>query len=123
MSALLYRIVFLNTCHLSSAPGPVVITPLSSFSKITITWEEPAMPNGIITDYEVSYKLTDSSQPATTIGTGVRKSLTTPDGQERGTSFTFTVRAFTSVGGGSITTITVSTLTRPRENIVCLFFN
>ena len=76
------------------------------------------MPNGIITDYEVSYKLTDSSQPAPPISTGLRTNFTTPDGQEPGTSFTFTVRAFTSVGGGNITTITVSTLTRPREKIV-----
>ena len=39
----------------SPAPGPVVITALPSFFNITITWKEPAVPNGIITHYEVYY--------------------------------------------------------------------
>ena len=74
------------------------------------------MPNGIITDYEVSFWRTDSPDSAITSRTGLETSFTTPDGQEPGISFTFTVGAFTSVGGGDITIITVSTLTGPREN-------
>ena len=76
------------------------------------------MPNGIITDYEVSFWRTDSPDSATASRTGLETSFTTPDDLEPGTSFTFTVRAFTSVGPGDITTIAVSTLTRPREKIV-----
>ena len=75
------------------------------------------MPNGVITDYEVSYRPTDSSQPPTSTRTGLETSFSTPDGQELGTSFTFTVTAFTSVGAGNTTTVIVSTLSRPREKV------
>ena len=80
------------------------------------------MPNGVITDYEVSYRPADSSQPPTSTRTGLETSFTTPDGQEMGTSFTFTVTAFTSVGAGEPVTITTSTLTRPCEKVYTVFF-
>ena len=76
------------------------------------------MPNGVITDYEVSYRPTDSSQPPTSTRTGLETSFTTPDAQEMGTSFTFTVTALTSVGAGEPATIAASTLTRPCKNFI-----
>ena len=99
---------------LSPAPGPVVITSIPSLMSITITWEEPERPNGVITQYEVSFWPTES--PESIINrTGLETSFTTPDGQELGTSFTFTVTAFTSVGAGNTTTLIVSTLTKSQR--------
>ena len=73
------------------------------------------MPNGIITDYEVSYRPTDSSQPPTTTNTGLETTFTTPSDLEPGSEVIFSVMASTSVGPGEPASITVSTLTRPRE--------
>ena len=96
-------------------PGPVVIKTFPSFFKIRITWSPPERPNGIITEYEVSYEPSDSSQPLTTNNTGLETSFTTDSDLELGTEFIFTVRASTSVGFGETASLTVSTLTRPRE--------
>ena len=95
------------------APGPVMINePFPSFFKISITWSPPERPNGIITEYEVSYEPSDSSQP---LSTGLETSFTTPSNLDLGTEFIFSVRASTSVGFGETASVTVSTLTRPRE--------
>ena len=85
---------------------------LPSFFKISITWSPPERPNGIITEYEVSYEPSDSSQP---LSTGLETSFTTPSNLELGTEFIFSVRASTSVGFGEAASVAVSTLTRPRE--------
>ena len=91
------------------APGPVVIVPVPSLVQIAITWSEPAMPNGIITDYEVSYGKKNSSRlssASTSLMTNfsVRVKL--------GDEFIFIVRAFTRAGAGEPTTVLVSTLTK-----------
>ena len=99
---------------LSPAPGPVVITSIPSLTSITITWEEPERPNGVITQYEVSFWPTESPESITN-RTGLETNFTTPDGQEPGTSFTFTVTAFTSVGAGNTTTLIVPTLTQRKK--------
>ena len=101
---------------LSLIPGPVgAISSVSSFFMITITWEEPEMPNGIITNYEVVYGPSAFPQFTTEdVTTGT--TFTTPDDLERGTEYTFTVTAHTSVGPGEPTTATISTLDRPRKN-------
>ena len=97
-------------------PGPVMINgTFPSFFKIRITWSPPERPNGIITEYEVSYEPTGSSRPLATTSTGLETSFTTPSNLELGTEFIFSVRASTSVGFGETSSVTVSTLTRPRE--------
>ena len=73
------------------------------------------MPNGIITEYEVSYRPTDSSQPPITTSTGLETSFTTDSDLELGTEFIFSVTASNGAGPGEPATVTVSTLTRPRE--------
>ena len=73
------------------------------------------MPNGIITGYEVSYELTDSSQTPTTRNTGLETNFTTPSDLEPGSEVIFSVTASTSVGPGEPASITVSTLPVPRE--------
>ena len=98
------------------APGPVMmIAAFPSFFKLRITWSPPERPNGIITEYEVSYGPTGSSQPLTTTNTGLETSFTTPSNLKLGTDFIFSVRTSTSVGFGETASVTVSTLTRPRE--------
>ena len=111
----------------SPAPGPVVITSFPSFFKITITWEEPAMPNGIITHYEVYYGAKPADYPPSVVNT-TNTSFTTPGHLEPGTEMIFTVKAYTKVGGGVAATISVFTFIRPRElihfvcqGISCLF--
>ena len=74
------------------------------------------MPNGIITDYEVSYEPTDSSQPLTTMNSGLETSFIIDSDLELGIEFNISVRAFTGGGAGEIAYVVVSTLTRPREN-------
>ena len=99
------------------APGPVmIIETFPSFFKIRITWSSPERPNGIITEYDVSYEPSDSSQP---LSTGLETSFTTPSNLDLGTEFIFTVRAFTKVGFGETASVTVSTLIRPREEKCC----
>ena len=93
----------------------MVIETFPSFFKIRITWSPPERPNGRITEYEVSYGPTDSSQPLTTASTGLETSFTTDSDLEQGTEITFTVTASTSVGPGVPESVTVSTLTIPRE--------
>ena len=95
-----------------SVPGPVSnISSVSSFFMITITWEVPEMPNGIITGFEVVYGLAASPQSSRTENvTANTRSFTTPDDLERGTEYTFTVTARTSVGLGNSTSINVFTL-------------
>ena len=75
------------------------------------------MPNGFITEYEVSYNSTDSSQPLTRLSTGLETSFTTNSDLEMGTEFIFSVRASTQVGAGETASVVVSTLTRPRKDI------
>ena len=97
----------------SPVPGPVVITSFPSFFNITITWEEPAMPNGIITHYEVYYGR-PAGYPPSVVNT-TNTNFTTPDHLEAGTEMIFTVKAYTKVGRGIAATISVFTFIRPCE--------
>ena len=63
----------------------------------------------------MSYEPTDSSQPLTTIGTGLETSFTTDSDLKMGTEFIFSVTASTKVGAGETASVVVSTLTRPRK--------
>ena len=72
------------------------------------------MPNGIIIAYEVSYMPTDSSQPITRLNTtDLDTSFTAEANANVGTEFIFSVKAYTQVGPGNTTLVTV--LTIPRE--------
>ena len=89
---------------------------IPSFFKITITWKEPAVPNGVIIAYEVSYRPTDSSQPVTRLNTtDLATSYTTQSDLEVETEYIFSVRTYTQVGPGNTTSVTSSTLNKPRK--------
>ena len=82
----------------------------NSLSQIIISWTPPLRPNGVIIAYEVSYRPTDSSDPETRLNTtDLETSFTTQSDLEEGTEFIFSVRAYTRVGPGNISSITVST--------------
>ena len=96
---------------------PIIIVPgvvsnvmaYTSRSQINISWTPPLRPNGVIIAYEVSYRPTDSSDPETRLNTtDLETSFTTQSDLEEGTEFIFSVRAYTRVGPGNTSSITVS---------------
>ena len=101
----------------------MVITSSSpSFFKISITWDPPEIRNGIIIAYEVSYRPASDPQTITTENTtDLDTSFTTQGRLELGTAYIFTVTAFTRAGRGEITTVSISTLARPRKIRVLCF--
>ena len=93
-------------------PGPVdAIMASPSQSQVSLSWDPPLMPNGIIIAYEVSYRPTASSEPETRVNTtALVTNFTTEDNLEEDTEFTFSVRAYTRVGPGNTSSLTISTL-------------
>ena len=86
------------------------------------------MPNGVLRDYRVEYRLRDSTQ--TTEEDVPDTTFTTPNTLERGTEYTFTVTARTGAGLGTPTTVNVLTLDKPRKminiiivNVLCILFS
>ena len=89
----------------------MIITLFPSYFKITITWNPPERPNGIIIAYEVSYRPTDSSAPHTRSNTtGLETNFSTQSNLELESYYVLTVRAYTQVGPGNPTSVMVSTL-------------
>ena len=70
---------------------------------ISISWDVPSMPNGIITVYEIHYTNNGSDTYNTT------NTQYTIGGLLPNTSYTIEVRAYTSIGGGEWMSITTST--------------
>ena len=100
-------------------PGPVgAVTASPSPSQVTLTWEPPLMPNGIIIAYEVSYRPTASSEPETRVNSSaLATNFTTESNLEEATEFIFSVRAYTRVGPGNATSLTVATLAAESSKI------
>ena len=70
-------------------------------AKINILWNPPAMPNGIITVYEIRYRESTSTGPYNiTNTTNTQYSIV---GLIPNTSYTIGVRPYTSVGPGEWT--------------------
>ena len=94
--------------------GAIMVSP--SQSQVSLSWDPPLMPNGIIIAYEVSYRPTASSEPETRVNTtALVTHFTTEDNLEEDTEFFFSVRAYTRVGPGNISSLTVSTLAKTSE--------
>ena len=70
------------------------------------------MPNGIIIDYEVSYWPTHSPEAAVTVNTTAALA-TTAEGLSPNTEYMFTVRAYSRVGAGELTSTSVTTSPLP----------
>ena len=93
----------------------MAIVAVPSFLEILFTWNCPERPNGVITQYEVEYLQTDQSpQSATRMNVGLDTNFTV-SGLEMGTEIRFSVRAYTGEGAGEWTSVTNSSLRRPRK--------
>ena len=105
-------------------PGPVgAVTASPSPSQVTLTWEPPLMPNGIIIAYEVSYRQTASSEPETRVNSSaLATNFTTESNLEEATEFIFSVRAYTRVGPGNASSLTVATLAAESSKKDCYSF-
>ena len=73
------------------------------------------MPNGIIIEYEVQYWPTAQPQNITTVNTSAGVTNYTVSGLSRGTEVQFSVRAYTAVGPGNMSSVSETSLTKPRE--------
>ena len=67
------------------------------------------MPNGVIVAYEVSYRRTASSQSQTRDNTTALV-WATENNLEKDTEFIFSLRAYTRVGPGNYSSLTLTTL-------------
>uniref|UniRef100_A0A1X7TC16 Uncharacterized protein n=1 Tax=Amphimedon queenslandica TaxID=400682 RepID=A0A1X7TC16_AMPQE len=80
-------------------------------TRITISWNPPTIPNGIITVYEIRYRESTSTGPYTiTNTTNTQYSIA---GLIPNTSYTIGVRAYTSIGPGEWTDREYTTIEIP----------
>ena len=106
-----------------TVPGPVSdLTAQSKFTSIDLTWSAPQEPNGVIINYEVTYRVTGSNLITTNttelITTFIISSLT-----PKTTVSDISVSAYTSIGPGEAATIAdQTTLEKPRELLLILLF-
>ena len=98
-----------------SVPGAVSIATILDLCQIRLTWEPPEGPHNTITVYEVSYRLVAQPENVTRENTTDLNRRLTVSGLEPGTEVTFTMTAYSRGGAGEEVTVTVSTLTHPRE--------
>lgn len=86
----------------SDAPQHFNTTTLTSTS-VTLTWSPPSIPNGVITNYNISIdgktRLLNSSD-----------SVYTAERLNENTNFTFSIAALTAIGQGPDAVLTVATL-------------
>ena len=89
-----------------SAIDGLIVNNYSPYS-LSISWNSPVVPNGIITVYEIRYRKSTSTGPYNiTNTTSTQYSIV---GLISNTSYTIGVRAYTSVGPGEWTDITNQT--------------
>ena len=93
----------------------MIISAISDIFLILLTWEPPQGPPNAITVFAVSYWPPAQPENVTQENTTDLTRRLTVSGLEPGTEVTFTVRAYSRGGAGEEVTVTVSTLTRPRE--------
>ena len=81
-----------------TAPRSLMIVDVTD-TTLTLSWLLPAMANGIITQYQVQYRRSDSSDGY--ISVNISPTLTyTVTGLNTGTEYNFRVRARTGYGRG-----------------------
>ena len=109
---LIANMLILCVCFLTAptAPRSLMIVNVTD-STVTLSWLQPSVPNGIITQYQVQYRRTNgrdhySNNQVNTMTTNLTYTVT---GLKTGTEYNLRVRAFTVVRRG------------PSSNVVTAF--
>ncbi|XP_019381281.1 PREDICTED: ephrin type-A receptor 3 isoform X1 [Gavialis gangeticus] len=102
LSALSRQFAAVSITTNQAAPSPITIIrkDRTSRNSVSLSWQEPEHPNGIILDYEVKYYEKQEQETSYTIlrakGTNVTISSLKPD-----TTYVFQIRARTAAGYGT----------------------
>ena len=105
-----------NALATFTAPGPVLnLTVGPKFTAVEISWGAPQMPNGVITQYEVTYRI-NSSSPVTTNTTDLATTLIIPSLFPGTMVSHISVTAFTSGGRGEM--LTTPDFTTPENPVL-----
>ena len=102
----------------SSAPGPVFnLMGTPTLATVVLTWSPPQQPNGIISNYTVTYRVNGSAPVIRNTDDPDSTIFTIPSLFPQTTISDISVRAYTSAGPGPEVTLMgdVVTLIRPRE--------
>ena len=100
-----------------SAPGPVSNLIINvTLTSVNLFWSPPEQHNGILTHYEVTYRLNDSNEVTTVRNEGLNTTFTIQSLTPKTEVVDISVSAYTSAGQGPpVMGPNVVTLTRPRE--------
>ena len=100
------------------APGRVSeVQTEAAFTSLRVSWQPPLEPNGVILDYEASYRFGRS--PPIKVGVSSDRSIVIPE-LTPGTRVEVTVFAVNSAGSGKATTQYLRTEHIPREKTIIL---
>ncbi|XP_029434050.1 ephrin type-A receptor 3 isoform X1 [Rhinatrema bivittatum] len=95
-----FAAVIITTNQAAPSPVTIIRKERTSRNSITLSWQEPDHPNGIILDYEVKYYEKQEQETSYTIlrarGTNVSIGALKPD-----TTYVFQIRARTAAGYGA----------------------
>ena len=112
---ILYYIVYNAYPIDPSSPLNLTITNKTSTS-LTVEWSPPLTPNGVILSYQVSYvglepvnPVPDSFETISTLNTNGTTLTVEVAALSPYSRYSLSVKAFTSVGGGEETTVTLRT--------------
>ena len=84
----------------------------SDFDQISITWNQPSIPNGIIIMYDIRYRESNNSDSAVIFVNGITDTQYIISGLTSFISYTIGVRAYTIAGPGEWIKIQALTLLR-----------
>ena len=98
------------------------LTALPKFTSIDLTWSAPQEPNGVITSYEVTYRVTGNNL-VTTNTTDLSTTFSISSLTPQTTVSDISVSAYTSIGRGEAATIAdQTTLGEPCELLLLLMY-
>ena len=83
-----------------TAPKSLMIVNITN-TTVSLSWMPPDTPNGIITQYQLQYRRSDSSTNIISLNVTNDTLTYTVTGLSSNTEYLFTVRAFTVVGHGN----------------------
>uniref|UniRef100_A0A8V0XRX5 receptor protein-tyrosine kinase n=1 Tax=Gallus gallus TaxID=9031 RepID=A0A8V0XRX5_CHICK len=94
------QFVSVNVTTNQAAPSPVSSVKKGKITKnsISLSWQEPDRPNGIILEYEIKYFEKDQETSYTIIKS--KETAITADGLKPGSAYVFQIRARTAAGYG-----------------------